>query len=54
MERLMIRAELEDAVKFEVLTNWLVEEIERDYISIENLKKLLKALDVPMNEGNEE
>ena len=53
MERLMMRTEFEDAVKFEVLTNWLVAEIEKDYISIENLKKLLKALDVSMNEGDE-
>ena len=53
MEMMMMRTDLEDSIKYDVLVNYLLEAIKDDYISIDNLKKLLKALEIPMVEGNE-
>lgn len=51
---MITRTDWEDSIKFDVLTNWLVAEIKNDYISKENLKKLLKALDVIVEERKDD
>ena len=47
------RCDFEDSIKYDVLVNYLLDAIKDDYISIDNLKKLLKALEVPMLEREE-
>lgn len=49
---MMSRTDLENSIKFDVLTRWLLAEMEKDYISIDGVKKILNALGVE-TEGNE-
>lgn len=44
----------DDSVKYEVLVNWLLESLKENYISQENLKKLLISLGIEIKEEGKE
>ena len=52
--KMVTRTDFEDSIKFDVLVEYLLDAINDDYISIENLKKILKALGVPITERNDD
>ena len=51
---MVTRTDFEKSIKFDVLVNYLLDSIKYDYVSIENLKKLLRALDISTEERNDD
>lgn len=51
---MLARYDFEDSVKYDVLVNYLLDSMKDDYISIENLKKLLRALGIEERNDNNE